>query len=97
MDVDINLEWVGDGYEGEGTLDCSDAYGGPCEQVFDIQVDPTGPFGEQELDIDLDDCEYEVDGFSSSVGCDNPDDVEWDGGNTIVGEWSTCDVELSRE
>lgn len=97
MDVEVNLEWLGDGYEGEGKLDCTDYYGSECEQQFDIEVDSTGPFGEQELDVDLDDCEYDLGGFSSPVACDNPDDLEWDGGNTISGEWSSCDVELERE
>ena len=97
MDLEISLEW-GDGeYEGEGTLDCTDGYGSDCEQTFDLQVEAEGFMGQQDLDVDVDDCEYEIQGYSGSGSCDNPDDVEWDGANSITGEWGDCDVELERD
>ena len=97
MDVELSVEWTGDQYEGDGQLDCTDYYGSECEQTFDIQIDAEGPFGEQDLDVDLDDCEATLSGFSSQVGCDNPDDVEWDGADTIDGDWSSCTFELERD
>lgn len=96
MDVDIEIEWTGGEYEGQGTLDCTNYYGSPCEQTFDIQMEAEAPFGEQDLDVDLDDCEAEIGGFQSQVSCDNPDDVEWDGADTITGEWSTCEFQIER-
>jgi hypothetical protein len=89
-------DWSGE-YVGEGWLDCTDAYGGSCEQSFELQVEPEGPLGEQELDVDIDDCTYELEGTSGSGGCTNPDDVEWDGADSITGEWDDCDVELERD
>lgn len=97
MDVSIEIEWTGAEYEGDGKLDCTDYAGSDCEQTFDIQIEPEGPVGEQELDVDLDDCHADVGGFESDVGCDNPDDVDWDGGDTITGEWAQCEFELERE
>ena len=97
LDVDIEVEWTGSEYEGEGTLDCSDAAGSPCEQTFDIQSGGEAPFGEQDLDVDLDDCRASYGGQEGDVSCDNPDDVEWDGADSITGEWSQCEFELERD
>lgn len=97
MDIEVSLDWTGKEYEGEGTLDCTDYYGSECEQTFDVQVRPESAFGEQELDVDVDDCEIDAGGQSGEVGCDNPDDVEWDGANTITGDWAGCDAELERD
>jgi len=97
MDVELSLEW-GDGeYEGEGWLDCTDAFGTDCEQTFEVQVEAGGAFGEQDLDVDVDDCQYEIGGSSGEVPCDNPDDVDWDGADAITGDWGACDFELERE
>lgn len=97
MDVEITLEPAEKGYEGEGVLDCTDGVGFDCEQTFSLDVRPEGGFGEQELDIDLDDCEVEAGGFEGTLGCDNPDDVVWDGRDLIVAEWGDCDAELEHD
>lgn len=98
MNVTLTLAWGGQRYEGEGVLDCTDAYGADCTQTFDLQVDAERSLnGGRELDVDVDDCRAELDGYSSQVSCDNPDDVEWDGGDRIDGEWGDCDVDLFRE
>ncbi len=97
MDVEITLEPSDRGYAGTGTLDCTDAVGSDCEQSFEIDVRPESTFGEQDLDVDLDECEMDAGFLSGEIGCGNPDDVWWDGGDLIEGEWGDCDVELLRE
>lgn len=97
MDVEMTLEWDDGEYVGEGTLDCTDALGSDCEQTFEVQVRQDQAFGEQELDVDLDDCRASAGGVSADVGCDNPDEVTWDGADAIEGEWGDCDVELQRD
>lgn len=97
MDVEIALEW-GDGeYEGSGDLDCTDGYGMDCRQTFDVQVETEQWFGEQDLDVDVDDCQYTLGGSSGEAACTNPDDIEWDGADVIAGEWGGCDFELERD
>jgi hypothetical protein len=92
MDLSLSLEAAQGDYEGEGLLDCTDYYGADCAQTFNVEVETDG----RDLDVDLDDCYYYVEGYESQVGCDNPDDVEWNGGREIDGEWADCDVELER-
>jgi hypothetical protein len=98
MDAEISLEWTGSRYEGEGTLDCTDAVGYNCEETYDLQIDAEGPFGKQDLNVDIDDCEYQAGPIAGSAACENPDDVEWDGADTITGDWTdNCTFELGRE
>lgn len=97
MDVEMTLEWTGKRYEGDGVLDCTDAVGFECEQTFDLQVDAEGFMGEQDLDVDIDNCRYETAIGDDDVACDNPDDVVWDGGVTIVGDWGDCEFEVERD
>jgi hypothetical protein len=97
MDVELSLEWDDNEYVGEGALDCTDAVGFDCEERFDIQVDAEGPFGEQDLEVDLDDCIAEGGGVMERVSCENPDHVEWDGGDTIIGDWGSCEFEVERD
>lgn len=97
MDVEATVDWD-DGYVGEGEMDCSDYYGASCTQTFAFEIDPGEvDDGEQELEIDVDDCMAEVWGVESEVACDDPDDVVWDGANEIQGEWSGCELELNRD
>jgi hypothetical protein len=88
MPVSVDLEADGGEYTGEGELDCSNAWGGDCRQQFDLTVEPEGGFGE--------DCRVDFgDGYEEG-GCTDPDDVEWDGEDTITGEWNGCDIEIER-
>ena len=97
MDVEMTLEWTGKRYEGDGVLDCTDAVGFECEETFDLQVDAEGFMGEQDLDVDIDNCRYETAIGDDDVACDNPDDVVWDGAVTIVGDWGDCEFEVERD
>lgn len=97
MDVDLTLEWSEGEYQGEGTLDCTDALGYECEQTFDIQIEADGFLGEQDLEVDLDDCSYDAGFASGDVTCDNPENVVWDGADAIEGAWADCDLDLERD
>lgn len=97
LEVVIDLEWDGDAYVGEGALNCTAYWGAPCVQKFEVNVDPDqGPFA-GELDVDIDDCRAETEDGEVNLGCSSPDDVEWDGGDSIEGDWSECEFELERE
>lgn len=96
LDVWVDLEWTGRRYEGEGALDCTAYWGASCVQKFDVQVDPDeGPFA-GDLDVELDECRAQTADGSADLGCDDPDDVEWDGADVIEGDWSGCELELER-
>lgn len=96
LEVYVDLEWTGRTYEGDGAINCTPYWGAACVQKFEVQVEPDdGPFA-GDLDVDLDDCRAETADGEAELGCDNPDDVEWDGADTIEGEWSGCDLELER-
>ena len=97
LDVLIDLEWDGREYVGDGALNCGPYWGAACVQKFEVHVQPEeGPFA-GDLDVDVDDCHAETADGTMDLGCDNPDDVEWDGGDHIEGEWSGCELELDRE
>ncbi len=95
MKLELSLEATADGYEGDGELDCTDGAGGDCTQTFDIEVKHDDPA--TDLDVDLDNCVYELAGVEQDVGCDDPRRVEWDGGDAIEARWGDCDVELERD
>lgn len=97
MDVELSLAWTEGLHQGEGELDCTDAYGMDCTQRFEIEVETGSRHGAQELEVDLDDCFAETATYTGAVDCDNPDDIEWDGGDRIDGDWVGCEVELERE
>jgi hypothetical protein len=96
-DIAISLDFRDGAYVGDGELDCEWAYGGVCEERFEVNIDPVGPFGEQPIAVDLDDCEITLWGITSDIDCDDQDDLVWDGADTISGEWADCDVELERD
>lgn len=97
LNTEVTLEWTGSRYEGSGTIDCTDAWNMPCEQLFDLQVDAERrSHGDRDLDVDVDDCSATLDGDYQELACDNPSDVEWDGADRIDGEWGGCDVDLFR-
>lgn len=95
MKLDLSLEASDKGYEGEGELDCTDGYGSECGQTFDIEVRHEDPA--TDLDVDLDNCYVTVLGVEAEQACQDPRHVEWDGGDTIEGEWNECDVSLERD
>lgn len=95
--ISVSLEFEGGEYVGDGELDCSDTLGGGCQETFEIHIQSIGPFGEQDLDVDLDDCEASWGGYTSEVDCDDADDLSWDGADEIEGDWGDCDVDLDRQ
>lgn len=97
MPIELEIAFVDGDYEGEGIMDCTEGYGAACLQAFDVEVDHTRGFGRQDLDVDLDDCTYEVIGAAGSVSCERPDDVSWDGRGEIEGELGACEFTLERE
>lgn len=97
MPIELEIALVDGDYEGEGIMDCTEGYGDACLQTFDVQVDRTRGLGEQDLDVDLDDCVYEVTGAAGTVTCERPDDVTWDGGGEIEGELGACEFALERD
>lgn len=96
-------EFVGEGEIGEFTA-TSDGYTYDLLVPFELTVAKEKAFGEQELDVEVDDCEVLfVDyGQSSDLDCDDPDDVEWDGADEMTGTikdflgGGDCDFEVSR-
>lgn len=97
LDIQVTLEPADGVYAGSGSLDCSKTWGSDCEQTFDLELEPESWRGEQDLEVDLDDCQLHTDDGTEDVSCDDPDDLEWDGADRIEGEWSGCDIELERE
>jgi len=68
-----------------------------CDLSFEIEAESEGTDGEQDLEIDLDDCEAEIDGETVEGDCADVDDGEWDGADTITFEAVGCDGEVERE
>lgn len=97
LPVHVELEPEGDHYVGWGSIDCSVLYGEECMQSFDIDLEQEDGPGDDDLSVDLDDCElHTLDGVEA-VSCDDPTDMEWDGADAIEGDWAGCDVELERD
>lgn len=69
----------------------------PCEIVFDIVVEKDKKGGEQDVNVDLDDCELE----GVDYECDDIDDAEFDGKTVIIGEIEVgtlvCDFEMELD
>lgn len=105
FDMEVTLEaheskadtYIGDGEIVE--LTCSDESGNTaeCDLLFEITVETEGEAGEQDLEVDLDDCEYKVGSDKYDHDCSDVDDGEWDGGDVIVFEIEDCEGELERE
>ena len=110
FDMEVSLSKDGGKeYSGDGTiaLTCSDGqYSVDCDLEFEMAVEAEKASGDQELDVELDDCNLDWDGGGEETDCgDDPDDVEWDGKDTIewkgtltfVGGETDCEVELERD
>jgi len=103
MEVTLEAhESKADTYIGDGEiveLTCSDESGNTaeCDLLFEITVETEGEAGEQDLEVDLDDCEYKVGSDKYDHDCSDVDDGEWDGGDVIVFEIEDCEGELERE
>lgn len=97
--ADLKLELErdeGNEYVGEGEIKNYGCQG--CELTFEIEIEADGGFGEQELDLDADDCVYTSPYGTEDVTCDNDfDEVIWDGKDTIEFENGSCDGELERD
>ena len=86
FDVIVELEEDGDVYEGDGEIDLGVYEGMNLRFDFSIELEKDAPRGEQELDADLDDCSFVVDGEAESVSGCSVDEVEWDGEDQIEAE-----------
>ena len=104
FDVMMELEREDEDYEGEGEIDLGLIDGVGYWVTFDLELEKEQPRGEQELDIDLDACAIHADGGGKGdLGCDEIDDVEWDGEDEIIAEvpgfidldWN-CEMKLER-
>ncbi len=66
-----------------------------------VEAETEGGGGEQDVEFDVDDCEISYDGESQDTDCEDIDDGEWDGEDTITFEASLgstdCDGELERD
>jgi hypothetical protein len=106
LDIDIEFELdPEDGvFIGEGSIDDFSVDGYNAELTFEIELEKTSMFGDQELDASIGDCELDLSGYGSGeVDCEDPDNVEWDGEDTITGEVEgflgsdmDCDLEVER-
>jgi len=108
IDFTFELESDGDEFTGEGEIGefyaTADGYTYNLLVTFELAASKDKAFGEQELDIEVDDCEVVfVDyGQTSDLDCDDPDDVEWDGADEMSGTiedflgGGDCDFEVSR-
>ncbi len=92
-------------YTGEGWASGLQYAGGGLSIDFEIAIETTRAAGAQELLVVLDDCVYEVAGYSSwgDVCGDDPQDVQWDGGDGMVGRLDdflgagmACDFDVER-
>lgn len=92
LPIEVWLEPVDGRHEGWGSLDCTPYYGEDCLQSFDIEAE----LDERDIDVDIDNCVVHTFDGRTTVGCDEPDDLEWDGADAIEGEWGGCEVELER-
>ncbi len=103
FDMVVELERDQDVYEGDGEIDLGTYEGVDLRFDFSIELEKDEPRGEQELDADLDDCSFHMDGDSDSISDCSVDEVEWDGEDEIVAEvpyflgldWS-CEIVLER-
>lgn len=96
LEVFVQMEWNGRYYEGDGALNCAPYWGDDCVQEFLLDVRPEdGPFA-GELDVDVDDCRAVTADGTVDLGCNSPEDVEWDGGDRIEGDWADCELRLDR-
>ena len=96
MPVSLDLEADGGEYVGEGEMDCTDAGSGDCHQTFTVAVETEGGLGEQDLDVEIDDCRVDYGDGYEDVGCTDPDDVAWDGADEITGDWTSCEIQIER-
>ena len=108
--IEVDIGKAGKEYKGDGKITdfCiwdNEYY--TCwesEFSFDVEVRLTKPTGgAQEIDMDLDDGElhWSGDGGNYDADCTDPDDVDWDGKDEIVGEvddfyGNKCEFELER-
>jgi len=99
-DLSVDLEYDGDNtFVGEGEHDsiCTDgSYYYDCTIEFDVTVEAEKSSGEQDLDVELDDCVIVLGGDTYDTDCEDPENVEWDGKDEIVGEIFGCDFTLDR-
>lgn len=98
MSAEIQLERDGDSWTGTGTMDCTDYVGVDCLQTYDVEVQKDErDKGDWVLDVNNSDCVIEIQGSRDQAACTDPDEVLWDGGDSITGEWDVCDFELQRD
>lgn len=100
FDISVDLEFdEKNTFVGDGEYDsiCTDGVSNfDCSIEFELTVEAEKSMGAQDLDVELDNCVIVVGGETFDVDCDEPDDVEWDGKDEIVGEIAGCDLTLER-
>lgn len=106
VDLELDIEaGQNNTYTGEGEISGFYYDSSPAVMVFDVEVRKTKLAGAQPLDIEPDDCEVEIAGLGTyDEDCEEPEDSEWDGENTITGEiedflgisGNDCDFEVER-
>ncbi len=106
FDMEIALEKdKDDTYTGDGEVqDIYCGYGDGyvnCDYIFEVEAETEGGGGEQDVDFDIDDCEVEYEGDKVDTDCEDIDDGEWDGEDTITFETnigdSNCEGDLERD
>lgn len=106
VDLEIDLDKkTNQVYDGDGEITGMYLDDDSVKVTFDLDVTKLNLSGAQELDLELDDCEFEVIGaWTEDMDCDDPEKVEWDGENVITGEIEDflgmdgvdCDFEIER-
>ena len=106
VDLEIDLDKkTNQVYDGDGEITGMYLDNDPATLTFDLDITKLNLSGAQELDLELDNCEFDVVGYESiDVDCDEPEKVEWDGENVITGEIEDflgmdgvdCDFEIER-
>jgi hypothetical protein len=105
MEITLEKEDKDDTYSGEGEIEDITCYNSEtsweCDLLFEVEAETEGGGGEQDVEFDVDDCEISYDGESQDTDCEDIDDGEWDGEDTITFEASLgstdCDGELERD
>ncbi len=93
-DLEITLEKddKDNTFVGDGEITADDG-----EVTFEVEVETEGESGEQDLEIELDDCESKSGGETEELTCNDVDDAEWDGEDTITFELGDCDGDVERD
>jgi hypothetical protein len=105
FDMEMTLEaheskadtFIGSGEIVELTCDVTYSNSAECDLLFEVTVKTEGESGEQDLDFDLDDCEYKIGSDKFDADCSDLDDSAWDGADIVVFELEDCEGELERE